>query len=178
MDSSSLFFINLTAVVIRKGDLECCVLWCWLLTGAGGEMYFMNIVTESFSAWLPVCSVLNSAKLLRRAPASARYRSPAYLFRRGRSRCAKVNPITHVQWKLGVTHLYLEETCSVSFWIELVIIPHFSNISLGCFFFLPLTVLFPLFFHYFAIHAWSHVHISAYINNRIKHFVQQKCSYQ
>ena len=110
MDSSSLFFINLTAVVIRKGDLECCVLWCWLLTGAGGEMYFMNIVTESFSAWLPVCSVLNSAKLLRRAPASARYRSPAYLFRRGRSRCAKVNPITHIQWKLGVTHLYLEET--------------------------------------------------------------------
>ena len=32
-----------------------------------------------FDAWIPVCSVLNSAELLRRAPASARNSNPAYL---------------------------------------------------------------------------------------------------
>lgn len=35
-----------------------------------------------FCAWLPVCSVLTSAELLRHAPASARNRNLAYLFQR------------------------------------------------------------------------------------------------
>ena len=35
-----------------------------------------------FGAWLPVCSVLNLAELLRRAPTSTRNRGPMYLFQR------------------------------------------------------------------------------------------------
>ena len=52
------------------------VCWC-----QHGVFYFGSwMLYCCFDAWFPVCSVLNSAELLRRSPWSARNRSPAYLF--------------------------------------------------------------------------------------------------
>ena len=53
----------------------CCCLGCFI--SKSKRMLYCY-----FDVCLTVCSVLNLVELLRRAPASARNRSPAYLFRR------------------------------------------------------------------------------------------------
>ena len=66
------------------GQKNLCLSLFWdLCAGVNTECFILKsnqMLYCCFCAWLPVCSVLNSAELLRRAPTSARYRSPVYLF--------------------------------------------------------------------------------------------------
>ena len=64
-----------------KKSLWLSLFWD-LCAGVNTEGYILKNIQMlycCFDAWLPVCSVLNLAELLRRAPASARNRSPVYL---------------------------------------------------------------------------------------------------
>ena len=67
---------------ISRGACVCLFEICVLMSTWSVLFFRSNrMLYCHFDAWLPVCSVLNSAKLLCRAPASTRNRSPVYLCR-------------------------------------------------------------------------------------------------
>ena len=64
----------------QQKSLCLSLFWDLCAMSTGGVLFWKVTGCCCFGAWLPVCSVLNSAELLRRASASTRYRSPGYLF--------------------------------------------------------------------------------------------------